>query len=326
MLHSNSPYFPLLANAQIIFSSRNTNPLNSSHASQHSIQHHHPRDSRRRSCQQHLGRHVRRFPRGTRGDSTNHTGLHSHVRLEFVHSGLADCSRAELAFAKEIWGRVLAMGLIGNTLSITAQFQGTHLAGAALGSLITTASPLVTVALSAMFGLEKIPLKAWIGLGLGLLGVYALSATSGSSGASLAGILWLVLAAVSWGVLGLIGGQAVAKHDALLVTAWASAIACVTTAFFVPWETSSNPIGTITPGVIAGIAYIGIVSTAIAFSAWVFGVSRAGSVLSGIAFFAQPVVGGLLGWALLGENSGQCLGWQRDCCLRAGASPTRKSR
>ena len=45
---------------------------------------------------------------------------------------------------REIWGRVLAMGLIGNALSITAQFQGTHLAGAALGSLITTASPLVT--------------------------------------------------------------------------------------------------------------------------------------------------------------------------------------
>jgi drug/metabolite transporter (DMT)-like permease len=209
---------------------------------------------------------------------------------------------------KEIWGRVLAMGLIGNALSITAQFQGTHLAGAALGSLITTASPLVTVALSAAFGLEKIPLRAWIGLGLGLLGVYALSASSGSSGASLAGIAWLVLAAVSWGVLGLIGGQAVAKHDALLVTAWASAIACVTTALFIPWETSSHPIGQITPGVIVGVAYIGIVSTAIAFSAWVFGVSRAGSVLSGIAFFAQPVVGGLLGWALLGEQLGPVFG------------------
>ncbi len=209
---------------------------------------------------------------------------------------------------KEIWGRVLAMGLIGNALSITAQFQGTHLAGAALGSLITTASPLVTVALSAAMGLEKIPLRAWIGLGLGLLGVYALSASSGSSGANLFGIAWLVLAAVSWGVLGLIGGQAVAKHDALPVTAWASAIACVTTAFFVPWETSSHPIGPITSGVIAGIAYIGIVSTAVAFSAWVFGVSRAGSVLSGIAFFAQPVVGGLLGWALLGEQLGPVFG------------------
>ena len=239
--------------------------------------------------------------------------------------GLLKVRRQNWRLPREIWGRVLAMGLIGNALSITAQFQGTHLAGAALGSLITTASPLVTVALSAAFGLEKIPLRAWIGLGLGLLGVYALSASSGSSGTNLLGIAWLVLAAVSWGVLGLIGGQAVAKHDALLVTAWASAIACVTTALLIPWETSSNPIGPITPGVIAGIAYIGIVSTAIAFSAWVFGVSRAGSVLSGIAFFAQPVVGGLLGWALLGEELGGVFGLAAGL-LFAGAMLARPNR
>jgi uncharacterized membrane protein len=88
--------------------------------------------------------------------------------------GLLVVRRQNWRLPREIWGRVLAMGLIGNALSITAQFQGTHLAGAALGSLITTASPLVTVALSAAFGLEKIPLRAWIGLGLGLLGVRTL--------------------------------------------------------------------------------------------------------------------------------------------------------
>jgi drug/metabolite transporter (DMT)-like permease len=205
---------------------------------------------------------------------------------------------------RAVWGRVLAMGLIGNTISITAQFQGTYLAGAALGSLITTAAPLVTVALSAVLGLERIPGRAWFGLGLALAGVYALSVTSDPSSSDLLGIVWLVLAAVSWGLLGLIGGQAVAKYDPLLLTAWASAVACVATSFFVPWELARQPLGNITAGVIAGVAYIGVISTAVAFSAWVYGVSRAGSVLSGIAFFAQPVVGALLSWALLGEQLG----------------------
>ncbi|MER3443599.1 MAG: EamA/RhaT family transporter, partial [Meiothermus sp.] len=60
----------------------------------------------------------------------------------------------------------------------------------------------------------------------------------------------------------------------------------------------------ITAGIVAGVLYLGVVSTAVAFTFWVYAVARAGSVLSGIAFFAQPAVGALLGWALLGESLG----------------------
>lgn len=208
-----------------------------------------------------------------------------------------------LSLPREVWARVLAMGLVGNAFSITAQFMGTALAGAALGSLITTASPLVTVALSSALGHEKISWRAWAGLGLGLSGVLLLSGNS--SGASLAGILWLLAAAVSWGTLGLIGGRVVDRYDAATVTAWASLVGGLATAFLVPWELSGHAIGTVTPGVVLGVLYIGVVSTAVAFAAWVYGVSRAGSVLSGIAFFAQPMVGSLLGALLLGE----ALGW-----------------
>ena len=216
---------------------------------------------------------------------------------------------------RAIWGRVILMGLVGNAFSITAQFIGTDLAGAALGSLVTTASPLVTVALSAVLGLERVPPRAWFGLGLGLLGVYVLS---GSSGGNLAGILWLVLAAVSWGMLGLIGGQVVQRYDAALVTGWASAVACVATAVLVPWELASRPLGAITPGIVAGVLYIGVISTAVAFACWVYGVARAGSVLSGIAFFAQPMVGALLGWALLGETLGPAFAMAAGLLLVGG--------
>jgi drug/metabolite transporter (DMT)-like permease len=209
----------------------------------------------------------------------------------------------EWRLPREIWTRVLAMGIIGYTVSISAQFIGTKYAGAALGSLITTASPLVTVALSAFLKLERVSTRAWFGLGLGLLGVFLTS--TGSSTASTLGILALIVAAVSWGILGLIGGQVVSKHDPAAVTAWASVIGFFGTLVLTPFELSSNVIGTITPGILLGILYLGVVSTAIAFAAWVYGVSRAGSVLSGIAFFAQPVVGSILGFFLLHEQ----LGW-----------------
>lgn len=211
--------------------------------------------------------------------------------------------KLEWRLPREIWTRVLLMGIVGYTISISAQFIGTKLAGAALGSLITTASPLVTVALAAFLRLEHVKPRAWFGLGLGLLGVVLTS--TGSSDTNPLGILALVVAAVSWGILGLIGGQVVSKHDPMAVTAWASVIGFFGTLVITPFELSSNHIGAITPGIFLGILYLGVVSTAIAFAAWVYGVSRAGSVLSGIAFFAQPVVGSILGFFLLHEP----LGW-----------------
>ena len=48
----------------------------------------------------------------------------------------------EWRLPRAVWGRVVLMGVIGYMISISAQFIGTSLAGASLGSLITTAAPL----------------------------------------------------------------------------------------------------------------------------------------------------------------------------------------
>jgi drug/metabolite transporter (DMT)-like permease len=210
--------------------------------------------------------------------------------------------RRDLRIPKAAWSRVAVMGVVGYVVSISAQFIGTKLAGAALGSLITTASPLFTVAIAALLGLEKVPIRAWLGLGLGMVAVYLLSGFAG--GGDVTGALWLVLAALTWGVLGVVGGQTVARLDAFVVTAWASLIGFVGTLLLTPLEAAPIRFEAISPLVVLGVLYLGIVSTAVAFALWVYGVSRAGSVLSGIAFFAQPVVGSLLGAVVLQEQLG----------------------
>ena len=216
--------------------------------------------------------------------------------------GLYAVMRRQWRIPKAAWSRVAVMGVVGYVISISAQFIGTKLAGAALGSLITTASPLFTVAIAALFGLEKVMPRAWLGLGLGMVAVYLLSGVS--SGGDVSGALWLVLAAFTWGILGVVGGQTVAKLDAFAVTAWASLIGFVGTLLLMPLETSPIRWEAINLPVVLGLLYLGVVSTAVAFALWVYGVSRAGSVLSGIAFFAQPIVGSLLGAVLLGEKLG----------------------
>jgi drug/metabolite transporter (DMT)-like permease len=167
------------------------------------------------------------------------------------------------------WGRVALMGVIGYTISISAQFAGTALAGAALGSLITTAAPLVTVAISAALGFERIGWKAWLGTGLGTAALVVLYALGGASGANLEGILWLLVAAVSWGILGIIGGQTVERHDPFLITGWASVVGAIGTLALLPLELSTASIGAITPEIVLGMVYLGVVSTAVAFALWV---------------------------------------------------------
>ena len=54
-------------------------------------------------------------------------------------------------------------------------------------------------------------------------------------------------------------------------------------------------------GVVAGVLFIGIISTALAMFLWnsAFAILDAG--VASLTFFAQPVVGTLLGWFFLGE-------------------------
>jgi drug/metabolite transporter (DMT)-like permease len=48
--------------------------------------------------------------------------------------------------------------------------------------------------------------------------------------------------------------------------------------------------------------FLGIISTAVAMFCWNYAFSRLPASTAALTFYAQPVVGTLLGWALLGEQ------------------------
>ncbi|HRK91315.1 MAG TPA: DMT family transporter, partial [Anaerolineales bacterium] len=51
-----------------------------------------------------------------------------------------------------------------------------------------------------------------------------------------------------------------------------------------------------------GILFLGIVSTAIAMFLWNYAFAELPAAVASLTFFAQPVVGTLLGWLFLSEN------------------------
>ncbi len=60
--------------------------------------------------------------------------------------------------------------------------------------------------------------------------------------------------------------------------------------------------GAITPWVILGILYLGVISTGLAMYLWKLAFARLEAGVASLTFFAQPVVGAGLGALLLGEQ------------------------
>jgi drug/metabolite transporter (DMT)-like permease len=60
--------------------------------------------------------------------------------------------------------------------------------------------------------------------------------------------------------------------------------------------------GEISLGVVGGVLFLGIISTALAMVLWNTAFAYLDASLASLTFFAQPVVGTLLGWLFLGER------------------------
>jgi drug/metabolite transporter (DMT)-like permease len=68
------------------------------------------------------------------------------------------------------------------------------------------------------------------------------------------------------------------------------------------FEIQEQGVGEITIGIIAGVLFLGIISTAIAMFLWNYAFAKLPAAVASLTFFAQPVVGALLGWFFLSEK------------------------
>ena len=65
---------------------------------------------------------------------------------------------------------------------------------------------------------------------------------------------------------------------------------------------STVGIGEISLGVVGGVLFLGVISTALAMILWNTAFAVLDASAASLTFFAQPVVGTFLGWLFLGER------------------------
>jgi drug/metabolite transporter (DMT)-like permease len=199
---------------------------------------------------------------------------------------------------------VVAIGVLGYGISLAFQFLGTKLSTAANGALVTSATPAFVFIFAYWILGESFSKRRWAALVLSTIGVLAVIDPRGArlSLDLFWGNLSLVAAALTWALYSVLIRKATRDLDTLPVTFVALFGGLLIAVPGGIWESTQQAWGNVTVSIVAGVLYLGIISTAAAAYLWnkAFEILEAGA--ASLTFFAQPVIGAILGVTLLGEK------------------------
>jgi len=229
--------------------------------------------------------------------------LTSRLALGIITLFIIAFLQKKLTISKKQFWNIIWVGFIGYGISLGFQFVGTDLSTAANGSLVTSATPAFVLIFAALILGEKITRQRFIALLIASLGVIAVidPRTAQLDSSLFWGNISLVAAALTWALYSVLIRKVTRGVDVLTVSLIAFVGGLPTSIAFSAWEISTQGIGEITLGVIAGVLFLGIIATALAMYLWNTAFAILDASLASLTFFAQPVVGTVLGAIFLGE-------------------------
>jgi drug/metabolite transporter (DMT)-like permease len=217
--------------------------------------------------------------------------------------------RPETRIARGDWLLVLSAALLGVPLQFLIQFAGLARTTVTHASLMIGILPVILAAGSALFAHEHVRARRWLALlastvGAGLI-AFGASAGEAGSQASLAGDL-LVASSLIGGVAWILLCQRLMSHgnySPINVSAYVMTIGAVMLAIWVVGTEGLPPFHLSMRTWLSVIAS-GIVATTATTYLWNWGLVRVPASQAGVFLNLEPVVGALLGVALLQDILG----------------------
>lgn len=202
------------------------------------------------------------------------------------------------------WLPLLGVGLLGFGVSVGAQFVGTDKSNAVNGSLVTSASPAFILLFAALILREKLTLQRILAVTLATIGVIIIidPTKADFSSDAFTGNLAFALAALTWGLFSVLVKQVSKTTDTMMVTLIGFMGGLFITLPAALVELPQRPIGVIDVPIVLGILYLGVISTAGAMWLWNRSFALVDASLASLFFFAQPLVGAVLGVLLLNQE------------------------
>lgn len=214
--------------------------------------------------------------------------------------GLGELARA----TRRQWLHALGLSVSGILLYNLFFFYALSLLPASRTSLFVALSPVVTLLMAMMFMGERPSAVRWVGMALALLGV-AIVVTQGQLaqvGSSFGpGELSILGAVIAWAVYTLHGGRLLTQLSPMATTLMAAAWGTVLLGLAAIPELPRLSPQDFNVRTLGGLAYAGILGTAVAFVWYYHGIIRLGAARTVVFNNLVPVFGVLLGWLVLGE-------------------------
>jgi drug/metabolite transporter (DMT)-like permease len=173
-----------------------------------------------------------------------------------------------------------------------------HLDAGTTAMLVNIGPILIAVLAGWLLG-EGFPRWLVVGVAVAFAGVLLIGLATRGADADLVGVLLCVVAAVTYAVGVVAQKPLLGRLPALQVTLTACAIGAVCC---LPWAGALvADLGTAPAGSIAGMVYLGVVPTALAFSTWAYALARMDAGRLGVTTYLVPPLVIALGWVLLDE-------------------------
>lgn len=177
-----------------------------------------------------------------------------------------------------------------------------HTLDAGTTAMIVGIGPiLIALGAGVLLG-EGVPRWLVIGTGVAFAGVVLIGVSAfavDGGGFDLAGVLWALAAAVTYAI-GVLAQKPVLARippaQATFLGCLIGTIACLPFAGQFVADAAEA-----TPAALAGVVYLGVVPTALAFTTWGYALARVPAGQLGVSTYVVPPIAILAGWALFGE-------------------------
>ena len=207
------------------------------------------------------------------------------------------------------WRLLLFASFLGIPLQFLLQFYGLSLTTVSHASLMVGTMPVLLALGATLFAGERLPKLGWAALAVSTTGAALIvfgghhhAATGG--GPSLTGDLLVVVSMVI-ALFWILGNQRLlAKHSPVTVSAYGLLAGTLMLVVIVPPIWGLPPVHGITTKAWLALAASGLLCTASTTLLWNWGLTRVPASQAGVLLNVEPLMGSILGVALLGDHLG----------------------
>jgi drug/metabolite transporter (DMT)-like permease len=237
--------------------------------------------------------------RGVRDDLSPGALALGRLLVGTVVLGLLLARRGWVRPTRREWGLLAICGVGWFGVYNVALNAAEHHLDAGTTAMLVNVGPILIAVFAGLFLGEGFPRWLVVGITVAFAGVVVIGLATRSGGADLTGVLLCLLAALTYAI-GVVAQKVVLRRlPGLQVTATACAIGAVCC---LPWApTLVGELGDAAGSSIAGMVYLGVVPTAIAFSTWAYALRRMDAGKLGVTTYLVPPLVVLMGWLLLDE-------------------------